>query len=179
MIHPLTVIDESADIHPSVKIYQFATVCARTKIGKNSVIGTSVWIGADCVIGNSVRIQTGTFIPNGSILENRVFVGPNCTMTDDRYPFVENPNYKHEPPYLESGVSLGAATALLPGIRMGAGSSTGTGAIVTRNVAPHEHVRGEPARVKPYSKIHTETTFDVYAPTIREQVEAGEAVKIR
>lgn len=155
MIHPLTVIDETAEIHPSVKIYQFATVCARTIIGKNSVIGTSVWVGSDCVIGESVRIQTGAFIPNGAVLEDRTFVGPNSTMTDDRHPLVENPGYIHQPPYLEHGVSLGAATVLLPGVRMKRGSSTGAGAIVTHDVEPYEHVRGEPSRVKPYSRMKT------------------------
>lgn len=156
MIHPSAIIDATAEIHPSVKIYQFATVCARTRIGKNSVIGTSVWIGADCVIGESVRIQTGAFIPNGATLEDRTFIGPNCTMTDDRHPIVENPAYAHEPPYLEHGVSLGAATVLLPGIRMKRGSSSAAGAIVTKDVEPYEHVRGEPSQVKEYSRMKTE-----------------------
>lgn len=169
MRHPLTVIDETAEIDPSVKIYQFATVCARTKIGKNSVIGTSVWIGADCVIGESVRIQTGSFIPNGAVLGDRTFVGPNCTMTDDKHPIVENPDYLHQPPHLENGVSLGAATVLLPGIRMERGSSTGAGAIVTRDVGPYEHVRGEPARVKPTSRWRTELTYDHLSLELRER----------
>jgi acetyltransferase-like isoleucine patch superfamily enzyme len=89
-----------ADIHPTarlgdfdgenVSVWQFATICAGTEIGPRSVVGSCVWIGKNCTIGENVRIQHGAFIPNGSVIEDDVFIGPNVTMTDDKYPRVGN-----------------------------------------------------------------------------------------
>jgi UDP-2-acetamido-3-amino-2,3-dideoxy-glucuronate N-acetyltransferase len=148
MIHPLAVIDESSKLAPSVKVYQFATICARTKVGALSVIGTSVWIGRDCTIGENVRIQTGAFIPNGSVIEDHVFIGPNVTMTDDKYPRSGNTGYHAQPPHICRGASIGAGAVILPGIVVGSSAMIAAGAVVTHDVGYGEVVKGVPARVK-------------------------------
>src|SRR4030065_1825540 len=79
-VHPLTVLGTGT------VVYQFATVCSGTIIGKDCVVGSSVWIGRNCTIGKNVRIQTGAFIPNGTVIEDDVFIGPNVPMTGDKYP---------------------------------------------------------------------------------------------
>lgn len=173
-------IDETATIGEGSTVWHYSVILANVVIGKDCNIGSRVEIGRGSTIGNRVRISSGVFLPSNSIIEDEVFIAPNCTFTDDRHPRAGNTQIYHaEPPYLERGCSIGAGSVILPGVRIGAGAMIGAGSVVTHDVPAHAHVRGEPARVKPYSKIHTETNFDVYAPTIREQVIAGEAVKIR
>lgn len=141
-----------AVIHPSVKIgtrsfvYQFATVCEGTTIGANCVIGANVWIGKNVKIGDNVRLQTGVFLPSGSVIEDDVFVGPNVTATDDKYPRVGNESYLAQPPYLCRGCSIGAGATLLPGVKIGMGAMVGAGAIVTHDVEAGELCVGNPAR---------------------------------
>jgi acetyltransferase-like isoleucine patch superfamily enzyme len=93
-----------------------------------------------------VRIQHGAFLPNRARIGDRVFIGPNATFTDDRYPEVNNPRYKAEPPIVEDDVAIGAGAVILPGVRIGRGALIGAGAVVTKDVPPSAVVVGNPAR---------------------------------
>lgn len=178
-VHRLAFIDETAEIAENCVVWQFASILKGVKLGQGVSIGAGSEIGAGSVIGRDSRISAQVFLPSNSILEERVFLGPGVKATDDRFPFAGNPSYVAEPPYFESGSSVGAGSIILPGRRLGTGCLVGAGSVVTRNVKPHEHVRGEPARVKPYSRIKEETNFDIYAPAIRERVITGEQVRIK
>src|ERR1043166_2302385 len=120
-------ISESAVIGEGTRIWQYATVCDNAKIGKNCVIGSCAWIGKNVVMGDDCHIQHGAFIPNGTILGNRVFIGPNVTMTDDKYPRVNNPNYEAKPPNIGDDVSIGAGAVILPGVGIWEGAMIGAG----------------------------------------------------
>ena len=152
LVHELAVIHETVEIGAGSTVYQFSTICAGTVIGADCVIGTGVWIGKNCVIGDRTRIQTGAFLPNGTIVEEDVFIGPNATFTDDRYPRVGNHDYKAEPPYLARGCSVGANATILPGVVIGAGAMVAAGAIVTHHVPHDELVVGSPSRTRQSSR---------------------------
>jgi acetyltransferase-like isoleucine patch superfamily enzyme len=94
-----------------------------------------------------VRINHGSFLPNRSTVGNDVFIGPNVTFTDDKYPRSGNKHYKAEPPIVEDNVSVGAGAIILPGIRLGKGCMIGAGAVVTEDVEPGMTVVGMPARI--------------------------------
>jgi len=49
--------------------------------------------------------------------------------------------------YIEDGAFLGVATVVLPGVRIGAGSIIGAGAVVTDDVPPETIAVGIPAKV--------------------------------
>lgn len=176
-IHPLAFIDADAEVGENCIVWQFASVLRGAKLEKGVSVGAGSEIGIGSVVGQDSRISAQVFLPSNSALGKRVFVGPRCVFTDDRFPRACNPNYTPEPPILEDGCSVGAGSVILPNVRIGLGALVGAGSVVTRNVPAHEHVRGEPARVKPYSRITTETSFDVYAPAIRDRVIAGERVR--
>lgn len=148
MIHKFAEISQDARLHATVRVWQFATICAHTVIGEGCVIGSSVWIGRDCKIGRNVRIQTGAFIPNGSVIHDDVFIGPNVTMTDDKYPRSGNKGYIAQPPLIYKGASIGAGAVILPGIIIGVDAMVAAGAVVTHDVMFGEVVRGVPARKK-------------------------------
>lgn len=145
-VHEHAAVHPFADLGPGTVVWNFATVGRLVKTGRDCVIGSCAYVGHNCRLGEMVRIQHGAFLPNGTIVGDRVFIGPNSTMTDDRYPVVLNPHYKPEPPIIEDDVSIGAGAVILPGVRLGRGCRIGAGAVVTKDVEPHTTVYGSPAR---------------------------------
>jgi UDP-2-acetamido-3-amino-2,3-dideoxy-glucuronate N-acetyltransferase len=129
-------------------VWQGATICNDVTLGKGVVIGSNAWIGKGCKIGDYTRIQHGAFIPNYTLIGRSVFIGPNVTLTDDKYPKVGK-LYKPEPPILEDDCSIGAAAVLLPGVRISRGAMVGAGAVVTQDIPQFSTVMGVPAVARP------------------------------
>lgn len=140
-------VSTGATFDENVTIYQYATICDEARIGAHVVVGSGAWIGRGVCIGAQTRIQHGVFIPNGTQIGQSVFIGPNVTMTDDKYPHV-NQAYTPHPPILRDHCSIGAGAVLLPGVVIGEGAMVGAGAVVSRDVPPHALVTGVPARIQ-------------------------------
>jgi len=161
-------IDESVQIGKLTKIWHFTVILADVVIGECTNIGSHVEIGHGCKIGNRVRISHGVFLPPNSVVEDDVFLAPGVLASDDRYPRANNPDYHAQPPYFERGCSVGIGSVILPGVRIGAGALVGAGSIVTKDVPPKGHVRGEPAREKAMQNIHHEEFHELLAPQALE-----------
>lgn len=143
--HGLSVVAPSVRFGNRCIVWQFATICEDAVIGHDVIIGAGVWIGKRVTIGNGSRIQTGVFIPNDTVIGSQVFIGPSVTMTDDKYPQVQNPAYRAEPPRLNDYCSIGAGATLLPGVVIGERAMVGAGSVVIQDVAPFATVVGCPA----------------------------------
>jgi len=152
-MQPTNFIDESAHIGEGTVVWHYVTILSDVEIGKNCSIGSGTEIGRGSVIGDHTRISAHVFLPANSIVGQRVFIGPDVVFTDDRHPRAGNSSYIAEPPQIEHGVSIGAGAVVLPGVHIKHGATIAAGAIVTHDVEPYDHVRGEPARVKPYSRM--------------------------
>ena len=131
---PVNFIDPTAVISDRVKVWHFARVLAGVVLAEDVSIGSGAEIGRDSIIGARTRISAGVFLPAGSVIGNDVFIGPNCTFTDDRYPKANNDKYKAEPPLVEDGASIGAGATILPGVIIGRNATVGAGAVVTKHV---------------------------------------------
>ena len=83
-------------------------------------------------------------------LEDDVFVGPNATFTNDRFPRSRQHQSCVARTVVCRGASIGANATILPGLTIGALSMVGAGAVVTRNVPPRAIVLGNPARICGY-----------------------------
>lgn len=136
IVHPSSIVDPSAVLEVDVRVYEFTSILAGTVVGEGSVIGGRCFIGMDCKSGRGVRIQDGCFLPNRTVVEDNAFLGPNVTLTDDRYPRAGNRRYKAEPPVIRRGASLGAGVTVLPGVTIGEDAMIGAGAVVIRDVEP-------------------------------------------
>jgi len=145
-VHEHAAVHAFATLGEGTVVWNFATVGRNVRTGPFCVIGSCAYVGHNSRLGESVRVQHGAFIPNGTVIGDRVFIGPNVTMTDDRYPVVVNPHYKAEPPVVEADVSIGAGATILPGVHLGTGCRVGAGAVVTHDVAAYTTVWGNPAR---------------------------------
>ena len=55
-----------------------------TVVGDGCLIGTNVVIDNACVVGDNCSFQTGAYIPTGTRIGNRVFLGPHASLTNDR-----------------------------------------------------------------------------------------------
>lgn len=111
-------------------------------VGHRVVVHSHVWIGDDISIPDDVKIQAFAFIPNGVRLEEKVFIGPRVTFTNDRVP----PYDKFETTIVERGAAIGAGAVIRCGIVIGEGALIGCGAVVTHDVPAFEVWVGNPAR---------------------------------
>lgn len=146
MYQPIA-LDPRSHIGPDSVIWQFSTIEANVVTGAHCVIGSGAWVGAGTVIGDDVRIQHGAFICRRSELGHRVFIGPNATLTDDKYPRVGNFHYVPSPPVIEDDCAIGAGAVICPGVRVRKGTTVGAGSVVTQDTPEYSTVVGIPARV--------------------------------
>lgn len=149
MIHPSAHVDPNVYIGAGTTVWANAIVRKGTIIGKDCVIGSNCYIGEHSRIGDGSRLQHGIFLPNKTIVGIHVFIGPNVTATDDKYPRVNNREYVAEPPIIMDFASIGAGAILLPGVVIGESALVGAGAVVTRSVPNGVIVVGLPAQEKP------------------------------
>jgi serine acetyltransferase len=76
---------------------------------------------------------------------DHVFLGPNAVLTNDLTPRSRSADWVPVETHIEEGVTVGANATIVCGIRLGRRSLIGAGAVVTRDVLPHELVYGNPA----------------------------------
>ncbi len=142
MIHPLSDV-QSENIGENTNIWQFCVVLNGAKIGKNCNICSHCFIENDVVIGNNVTIKCGVQIWDGMRIEDDVFIGPNATFCNDRYPKSRNKNWKLEPVIIKKGASIGANATILPGVTIGENALVGAGTVVTKDIANKIIVQGK------------------------------------
>lgn len=144
----------------NVRIYGFTNLYG-CEIGDDVKIGTFVEIQKGARIGSRCKISSHTFICEGVVLEDDVFVGHNVTFINDLYPRSTNADgtlqteadWKCIPTYVRKGVSIGSSVTLLCGITVGEGALIGAGSVVTKDVPAGAIVAGNPARIIKSNKV--------------------------
>ena len=138
---------ESIKIGSGTRIWAFSHILPGAVIGADCNICESVFIENDVVIGNRVTIKNGVQLWDGCRVEDDVFIGPNVTFCNDKFPRSK----KYPPQYLETtvkrGASIGANATILPGINIGEHAMVGAGAVVTKDVPNNATVVGNPAKM--------------------------------
>ena len=136
-----------------VRIFAFVNLYG-CSIGNNSKIGTFVEIQKHAVIGANVKVSSHTFICEGVHIEDDVFIGHNVSFINDKYPratssggqLQTDADWDVVATLVKRGASIGTGSTILCGITIGEGAIVGAGSVVTRDVAPHTVVAGNPAR---------------------------------
>lgn len=147
--HPNALV-ESTDIGADTRIWAFVHVLPGARIGRECNICDHVFIENEVQVGDRVTIKSGVQLWDGVELEDDVFVGPNVTFTNDRFPRSKRHLESYPRILVRQGASIGANATLLPGITVGQSAMVGAGSVVTRNVPPHAVVAGNPARIIRY-----------------------------
>jgi UDP-2-acetamido-3-amino-2,3-dideoxy-glucuronate N-acetyltransferase len=145
-IHPL------ADVHTTLigggtRIWQYVVILQGAVIGNDCNICSHCLIEGGVQIGDRVTIKSGVQLWDGLCIGDDVFIGPNVTFANDKYPKSRNRNFVLLETHVEEGVSIGGGAVILPGLRLGKGAIVGAGAVVTTDVAAGTTVVGNPARV--------------------------------
>ena len=145
-IHALADVQANA-IGAGTRIWQFVVVLPGAKIGEDCNICSHCLIENDVVIGDRVTVKSGVQLWDGLRVGDDVFIGPNVTFTNDKYPRSRNVEFKPAPTRIQPGASIGGGATLLPGVTVGTGATVGAGSVVVKDVPPGATVVGNPARV--------------------------------
>ncbi len=162
-VHPQGIC-ETTQVGPRTRIWAFAHVLPRARIGADCNICDHVFIENDVVVGDRVTVKSGVQLWDGVRLGNDVFVGPNATFTNDKFP--RSGRLRSEfVTRVGEDASIGANATILPGLTIGRNAMIGAGAVVTADVPPNAIAYGNPARIRGYVDALEQpsgrsTTFD-------------------
>jgi acetyltransferase-like isoleucine patch superfamily enzyme len=145
-VHPTAEVEEGARIGDGTKIWHLAHVRSTASVGADCVIGRNVYVDAGVTVGDLCKIQNNVSVYQGVTLEDEVFVGPSAVFTNDLRPRAQNPDWTITPTLVRRGASIGANATLVCGVEVGEYAMVAAGSVVTRDVAPHQLVAGNPAR---------------------------------
>jgi UDP-2-acetamido-3-amino-2,3-dideoxy-glucuronate N-acetyltransferase len=145
-VHPLSDVQSTA-IGAGTRVWQYVVVLPGAQIGQDCNICSHCLIENDVAIGDRVTVKSGVQLWDGLRVGNDVFIGPNVTFTNDKYPKSQNTGFKLAMTWLEAGASIGGGATVLPGVRVGVGATVGAGAVVTKDVPPGATVAGNPAKI--------------------------------
>ncbi len=147
-------ISEDVKLGENVKLAKFINLYGCT-IGDNTKIGTFVEVQKNATIGKNCKISSHTFICEGVVIEDNVFIGHGVTFINDTYPRATNPDgglqteadWKVEPTHVKRGASIGSGATILSHVTIGENAIVGAGSVVTKDVPPNAVVAGNPAKV--------------------------------
>ncbi len=146
-VHESAIVHETVSLGEGTKVWHFCHIMEYAELGRNCSVGQNCFIGRHVKVGKGVKVQNNVSLYEGLQVEDDVFIGPSAVFTN-----VINPRsfvirrQEFKPTYLEKGCTIGANATVLCGVRLGAWSMIGAGAVVTRDVKPYELVTGVPAR---------------------------------
>jgi acetyltransferase-like isoleucine patch superfamily enzyme len=125
-----------------VVVWNYVVIGDNTRIGDGTRVGSFVDIGKNVAIGSNCSIQTHVTISNGCRIGNNVFIAPNSTLLNDKFPVSE----RLTPPIIEDNAVIGGCAVILPNVKVGKGAVVGAGSIVSKDIDPETVVKGVPMR---------------------------------
>ena len=133
----------------------FHTSSAGRRFGEYCNLGQNVSIAGGTVIGNRVKVQNNVSVYEGTVIEDDVFLGPSCVLTN-----VTNPRSQvlrkslYEKTLIRRGASIGANATVVCGITIGRYAFIAAGAVIAKDVPDYALVIGVPARQKGWMSRH-------------------------
>ena len=145
--HESAYVDDGATIGKGTKIWHFAHIMGGARIGQRCIFGQNTMVSDGVEIGDNVKVQNNVSIYTGTIIEDDVFLGPGCVLTN-----VTNPRSQvvrrslYEKTIFRRGATVGANATIVCGIEIGQYAFIAAGAVVAANVPDYALMTGVPAR---------------------------------
>jgi len=147
-ISPSTLLAEGVVIHHPELVNLYGC-----RIGAETKIGAFVEIQKRARIGRRCKISSHSFICEGVMIEDEVFVGHGVIFINDRHPrattggrLQTDRDWSVIETTVKRGASIGSGAVILCGVTIGEDAQIGAGAVVTHDVPPRATVMGVPAR---------------------------------
>ena len=154
-VHASSFVDDGATIGDGTKIWHFSHVQSGARIGRGCSLGQNVNVANNVVIGNNVKIQNNVSVYEGTEIEDDVFLGPSCVLTN-----VSNPRSQvqrrslYERTLIRRGATIGANATIVCGVEIGRYAFVAAGAVVTGNVPDYALIAGVPGRQRGWMSRH-------------------------
>ena len=146
-VHESAYVDQPCEIGNGTKIWHFAHIMKDVKIGERCILGQNVCVASGVVIGNNVKVQNNVAIYTGTIVEDDVFLGPSCVLTNVTNPRSQVVRHSlYEKTIFHRGTTVGANATIVCGIELGCYCFIAAGAIVAKDVPDYALMVGVPAR---------------------------------
>ncbi len=155
VIHESAYVDGPCSIGKGTKIWHYCHVQAGAEIGEGCVFGQNVNVAGNVRIGNRVKVQNNVSIYTGCTLEDEVFLGPSCVLTNVTNPRSQvNRHSLYEETLFRRGATVGANATIVCGITIGRYAFIGAGAVVTQDVPDYALILGNPGRQRGWMSRH-------------------------
>jgi acetyltransferase-like isoleucine patch superfamily enzyme len=150
-------IAEDVRLGDNVRLSKFVNLYG-CEVGDETKIGAFVEIQKNAKIGRRCKISSHTFVCEGVMIEDDVFIGHGVVFINDSYPRAVNAagemqtekDWTVETTLVQRGASVGSGATILSTVTIGEGAIVGAGSVVTKDVPPNAVVAGNPARVLRY-----------------------------
>ena len=154
-VHPSAIVDDGATIGTGTKVWHFSHISRGSRIGERCNLGQNTFVADGVVIGNNVKIQNNVSIYTGTTIEDDVFLGPSCVLTNVTNPRSQvNRHSLYEETRIRRGATIGANATIVCGVTLGRYCFVSAGAVVTRSVPDYALVMGNPARQNGWMSRH-------------------------
>jgi acetyltransferase-like isoleucine patch superfamily enzyme len=154
--HPTALVEEGVVLGDETRVWDSVHVRRGARIGRSCIVGEKSYVAYDVVIGDFVKLNANVYVCAGVTIGDFVMLSAHVVFTNDRYPRSGNreltgletsaPTEETLLTKVERGVTVGANATIGPGLTLGQFCMVGMGSVVTRDVAPHALVVGQPAR---------------------------------
>ncbi|MFY9852755.1 MAG: acyltransferase [Terracidiphilus sp.] len=156
-------ISEDVKLGKNVRLSKFINLYG-CEIGDETKIGAFVEIQKNAKVGKYCKVSSHTFICEGVVIEDQVFIGHGVMFINDSYPrattvegsLQTEADWKVESTVVEKGASIGTGATILSNIKVGENAIVGAGSVVTKDVPSNAIVAGNPARILRYIEAKTE-----------------------
>lgn len=154
-VHDSAYVDEPCEIGDGTKIWHFSHILSGVKIGRACIFGQNCHVANDVVIGDNVKVQNNVSVYTGTVIEDDVFLGPSCVLTNVTNPRSQvNRHSLYERTLLRRGATVGANATIVCGVTLGRYCFVAAGSVVTKDVPDYALVMGNPARQKGWMSRH-------------------------